>query len=801
MLTNYFKIAWRTLLKNKLSSFINLFGLILGLSVCIVLLVFVDYESSFDAYHKNSEKTFRVVQHTQLSNKTLYWNTTAYPLAKALRDDFPEIDQVTQIAGPINRTFQVTENSNDKTLFEEPEVLFADPFYPKAFDLNWLAGDSNSALDGTNSVVLTSSLAKKYFGLEEGDFEAALGKIILLQSKDPLTVTGVVENPPGNSSHQFKMLIPYEFFRINNPYFTSNWSGNYQGTTYVVLNDINAESTLESKIQGWKKKYLNELDNQRISYFLQPLHEIHNETLYGASPGSYILPKKILHIGTGVALFILLIAIINFVNLVTAQSHSRSKEVGVRKILGGSRKALITQFILENGLLISIAALCSVFVVKFALPLLNRNLQILDIQLELGWQHLGLILAISIGALLVAAIYPSLVLSAFIPIRALKEKLQTSQGSGYSLRRLLVTFQFIIVQLFVIASIVLFLQMKHFKGSDLGFTSESVAITQVPNSDKLEVFRNELLSKNLVSEVTFGSGPPMAVNGFQLGTNYRLPEQAEDESLDAEMKIGDAHYLDFYDLELLSGRGFRENKPIFDEFIVNETFLKTYNWSPEEALGKRVVINEGEATIVGVVKDFHNNSLQLEISPVVIMNWKSFLTKAFIKLPPTKSTALNHIKEKWDMLFDNSIYKIQFLEDAIAKEYAVERLIFTGFGAFSILAIVLGCLGLLGLMSFIIARKRKEVGIRKVLGASMFQNIFFFTKEYVKLLGLAFIISAPVAYGLMNDWLQSFTYRIDLTLGMFMAGGLITLLIAVLTCGVQSIKASRINPVSILKEE
>ncbi|WP_435623953.1 ABC transporter permease [Flagellimonas sp.] len=801
MLLNYFKIAWRTLYKNKISSLINLFGLTLGISVCIVLLIFVDYESSFDTFHERSDKTFRVVQHTQLANKMLHWNTTAYPLAKALRNDFPEIDEVTQIAGPINRTFKVTEASDGKKLFEEPQVLFADPFYPKVFDLEWLAGDSNTALNGTNSVVLTSSLAKKYFGLEEGEYETALGKTILLQSKDPLTVTGVVENPPGNSNHQFKMLIPYEFFRINNPYFSSNWAGNYRGTTYVVLNDVSAENTLEAKIQGWKKKYLSPLDDQRISYFLQPLNEIHNETLYGSSPGSYTLPKKILLIGTGVAIFILLIAIINFVNLVTAQSHSRSKEVGVRKILGGSRKALIHQFLLENALLIFLSALCSVLAVKVILPLLNQKLQILDIQLELGWEHLGLILLISIGTILMAAIYPSLVLSAFRPIRALKEKLQAKQNSGYSLRRLLVTFQFIIVQLFVIASIVLFLQMRHFNGSDLGFASESIAITQVPNSEKLEVFRNELLSDNVVSEVSFGSGPPMAVNGFQLGTNFRLPEQAENEALDAEMKIGDIHYLDFYDLELLAGRGFRKNKKVFDEFIVNETFLKTYNWRPEDALGKKVIINEGEATIVGVVKDFHNNALQSEISPVILLNWKGFLNKAFIKLPPTKSNALEHVKDKWNMLFENSIYKIQFLSDAIAKEYAVERLIFSGFGAFSILAIFLGCLGLLGLMSFIIARKRKEVGIRKVLGASMFENVFFFTKEYVKLLGLAFLISAPLAYGLMNDWLESFTYRIDLTIGMFMTGGLITLLIAVLTCGLQSIKASRINPISILKEE
>lgn len=801
MFKNYLKIAWRNTFKNKSASFTNLFGLVLGISVCTTILIFVRYESTFDAFHEKSDRTFRVVQHTKMPNETLYWNTTAYPLADALRDHFPEIDVVTQISGPVNQVFKIEDDLNQVKLFEEPKVLFVDGYYPKTFDVEWLAGDQNTALSDMNSVVLTEILAQRYFGEQNGDYQNLLGKTILLQGNDPLTVTGVVKNPKGSADHQYNMLIPYEFFEMNNPFFKDNWSAVHQGTTYVVLNDIGLRNTLESKIQGWKKKYLKPEDDSRISYLLQPLESMHNETLYGPSPGGYILPERILYIASGTAILILLIVIINFVNMATAQSHSRSKEVGIRKVMGGSRKSLIFQFLFENGLLILMASLAAIFVVKGLLFVLNDHLDVLKVHLSFEWMDIGLIALIAVATVILAAIYPAMVLSAFSPIRALKEKMGGQPHKTFNLRKSLVTFQFVLVQLFVIAAIVLFYQMDHFANSDLGFTKDAVVITDIPNQEKSSVYRDELLKEGTISKVAFGSGPPMAVNGVQLGTNYRLPEQSETAAIEAEMKVGDTHYLDFYDLELLAGRNFRSNKEAFDEFIVNETFLKSFGWSAEEAIGKQIQINEGPATIVGVVRDFHNNSLQFEISPVIMVNWKYFLNHGFIKLSRTEASTLSIIEKTWNGTFKNAIFKSQFLDDAIAREYAVERLILTGFGIFSVLAIVLGCLGLFGLMAYLVTQKRKEIGIRKVLGASLFENISFFTKQYVSLVLLAFLITAPMVYFLAKHWLEGFTYRIELSIGMFLAGGCITLVIAILTCSFQSISASRINPVEILKEE
>jgi ABC-type antimicrobial peptide transport system permease subunit len=343
--------------------------------------------------------------------------------------------------------------------------------------------------------------------------------------------------------------------------------------------------------------------------------------------------------------------------------------------------------------------------------------------------------------------------------------------------------------------------MNYFKNEPMGFSSDAIVMTPAPEFDKLEVYRNSLLENKDITKVTFGSGPPMAVDGLQLGTSFRLPEQSPEEALSAEIKIGDTNYLDFYGLELLAGRGFTTNKEAFDEFIVNETLLKSYGWNPQEAIGKKIQINEGQATIVGVVKDYHNNSFQREITPCIILNWTYFQNQAFIKIGNENYGSLPLIKDVWENTFASSVYSLNFLDDSIEKEYVVERLVFNGFTILSILAICIGCLGLFGLMSFIVSRKKKEIGIRKVLGADIFQIFSFFTREFIGLVFLAFVIAVPLVYCFGNVWLESFTYRIELSVWIFLSGGLLTLIIAIATCSFQSLNAALANPITALKEE
>lgn len=798
MLKNYLKIAWRTILKNKLSSSINILGLSVGIGACMAILIFVRYESTFDEYHSKSEHIYRVVHHNKLPNQTLYWNTTAYPLAEALRGDFPEIDVVTQTLGPVSQEFSIVDDETI-TKFEETQVLFVDPFYPKTFDIQWISGNPDTALDNINSIVLTEKLVKKYFGAADKSYSSVLGKTILLQGNDPLTVTGIIENVPGNSNQHFNLLIPYEFFKANNPDLSGNWSGNHQGTTFVVLQNNGQKKILESKIATWKKKYLEPVDDNRISYFLQPLTEIHNETLYGNNIGGYVMPSNTLYMLSIVALFILIIAIVNFINLLTAQSTSRSKEVGIRKVFGSKRFDLIFQFIFENSIVILCSLGLSLAILSFSLDQLNENLSVIDLQLTFGWNHMGLILLIGFSTILLAAIYPAFVLSGFKPIRALKNKIKFSGKDGVGVRKSLVVFQFVIVQIFVIAAIILGSQMEFFKNAPMGFSSEAVVTTPAPEFDKLEVYRNSLLESNGISKVSFGSGPPMAVEGLQLGTSFRLPRQSAEEALDAEIKVADTNYLDFYDLELLAGRNFTVNKEAFDEFIVNETLLKTYGWTPREAIGKKIQINEGQATIVGVVKDYHNNSLQSTISPCIIMNWTYYQNRAFVKIG--NSEPLEFIKDKWENIFTSSVFSYSFLDDSIKKEYVVERLVFNGFTVLSVLAICIGCLGLFGLMSFIVSSRKKEIGIRKVLGAGILQVVSLVTKEFVGLVVLAFITAAPFVYYFGNVWLEGFTHHIELSVWIFLSGGFLTLIIAIITCSFQSLNAARANPISSLREE
>jgi putative ABC transport system permease protein len=803
MHSNYLKIALRNLLRHRSSSLINIVGLSTGITCCIVMLIFVRYELSFDSFHVQADKTYRVVQHTKFQDEMSYWNTTAYPLAEALRNDFSEFSTVTQVSGPMSQHFRVGDKNSEVSRYEVKNVLYADAFYASVFDLTWIAGDPKSAFSDRNAIIPTQSLAKKIFGNESDDPEAILGKTIQFENKDLLTVTAIIKDAPGNSNLHYDAFMTYEFYKQTNPYQSGNWSGNYQGTTFVVLSDPAQERAIEEKISRWKKKYLKPEDDNRISYFLQPLKEIHNEALYGSSPGSYTMPSRIIKAATAVALFILIIASANSVNLATAQASVRAKEVGVRKVLGGTRLNLIGQFAGENLALIALTLVISLGLAQVSLTQLNSFFAIL--KLHLAFQPIDGLIVLLTGSLviLLAAIYPSIVMASFKPADALKNKPEFQFPKGQLLRKALITIQFSIVQFFIIATIIVATQMDYFLNMDHGFTAEAIITMPAPEFEKLDVFRERLKQNGDIVDVTFGSGPPVVVNDLMYGADFRTPGQSEEEAQKCEMKIGDLNYLDFYNLKLIAGRNFTAIKNPYDEFIVNEKLVLAMGWQPEEALGKVLSINGFDATVVGVIKDFHNTSLQEEITPCANMNWKYIQEVAFVKIQPKAnlSTSLAHIEKTWKELSPDKVYSYSFLDELIEKNYAVENLVFQGFSLFSALAIFIGCLGLFGLMSFMTLKKTKEIGIRKVLGATVAQIVALFSKEFVGLIAVAFCIAAPVAYYIIDEWLQGFVYRISLSSWMFVSGGVLALIIAMATVSHQSIKAGLANPVDSLRNE
>lgn len=801
MLRNYFKTAYRNLLKNKVHSTINLAGLSIGIACTIVISIFITYESTFDGYHQQSSNTFRVVQHTQFPDQTVYWGTTCYPLAEALRNDFSDFAHVTQSAGPMNRFFAVDRGNGEIVRFQEKYVLYVDTAYTRVFDFEWLAGNPREALTLMNSAILTEVTAEKAFGITNPEgYASILGKTIMLNGKDPLTVTGVVKNMRGNSTLRGNLLVPYEFFKANNPYPATNWSGNYRGTTFVVLRDNNSEVSIEQQIASWKKKYLKPEDDARISYVLQPMTEIHNETLYETSPGSYAMPKNILNSATLVGVFILVIAAVNFVNLTTAKAISRSKEVGIRKVMGSTRLRLVMQFVYEHSLLIVATVIISIGLSQLALDLLNNYLTSINLRLGFSWNDVGRVLLIGCAVILLAAIYPALVLSSFKPADAVKNIIDSGRQRFFSLRRTLIVLQFAVVQFLIIATIVVAAQVNHFNSVDLGFVTNSVLGMPIPKYENREAFKNKLLQHKYVSDVTFGSGAPVQVDA-SYGTSFRLPNQPEVEGKEAEMKVIDVDYLSFFDLELIAGRNITMIRYPFDEFIVNEKLAKAMGWTPEQAIGQRLLINEGEATIVGVVKDFQNTSLRSELTPCVLMNWTNIQDMAYVRLNNSTPETLAEIEAVWKELAPERVFSHIVLDDAIEQQYGLETMVFHGFSLFSTLAIIIGCLGLFGLSSYMAVRRAKEIGIRKVLGASLAHIVSRFSREFIWMVVIGFFISAPIAWSLMSQWLLGFVHRIEITWWMFAAGGSLALVIALATVSFHSVRAGTSNPVDSLRAE
>lgn len=803
MFRNNLLLAWRNLVRQKSLSVINILGLSIGITCFLVIIIFVRYELSFDHYHSKADQIYRVVQITRFAEETSYWNTTAYPLAEAIRNDFAEFPLVTQ-AVPLIQTISLVDGVGQEFRFEEKHVLFVDPYYPNTFDFQWLQGDPATALLDPASVVLTQSLARKYFNQEIQQGQSILGKHVTLNNEHELTISGVVVDAPGNTTLKFNMLVPYEFFKLNNTYKAGNWSGNYRGTTFVVLKEGQPTAIIEKRLNTWKKKYLKPEDDNRINYALQPLKSVHTDGKFGSSPGSYIMPEKIIYAAVGVAFFILIIGCVNFVNLATAQAASKAKEVGVRKVLGSSKTRLVFQFLTQNILMVCFTLIISVALTQFAIDQINSLLSIIDIQLGLDWNSLGLALLTGCVVILLACFYPSVVIASYHPVESLKDQFTNQKAGGLSIRRFLIVIQFTVVQIFVIGTLVIDAQMAYFKNTDLGFSKEEPIITNnLYNIDKTEVFRQKLLSHSTIKDVSFSSSSPMTEDNHHFGTSFRLPGQREEDGIAAEEKGVDMNYLSFYGLELVAGRNFASMENNFTEFIINEKVVKALGWTPEESLGRRLVINEGEATIVGVIKDFHNNSLQNEISPCIFLNSRNWLERSNIKLESSGNIkeALAFIEASWKEVYPKGVYHYAFLEDSMAENYALEQLAYKGFMIFSALTIVIGCLGLYGLLSFVTIRKTKEVGIRKVLGANVAQIFGLFSKEFIFLILVAFVIAGPFTWYFMGKWLQDFTYHIDLSYWMFLSGALLTVGIALLTVSYQSIKAAIANPVNSLRNE
>ncbi|RCR71414.1 ABC transporter permease [Larkinella punicea] len=819
MLRNYFKIAWRTLWKNRSYSLINVLGLSLGITCCLVIYVFIRYELSFDHFHSNADRTYRIVEHNRKADGVQYWSSTAYPLAEAIRREIPGVG-VTQTAGPDSRIISSTDGNGTVYRFDEKRVLFADAHYLKTFDFKaispdgiWLAGNATTAFQQPNAVVLTQKMAERYFAGAALPYESLLGKTLTINNSDPLVVSGIIQNPPRNTNLLFDILINYQFYKANNPYYATNWSGNYQGTTYVTLPVGADPQAFEEKLVALQKKYMNAEDIRRKTYVLQPLADVHTETRYGENIGSYVISRTVLGGLASLAVFLILIGAFNFINLSVAQAIQRRKEVGVRKVVGSSQRQLFVQFIGESLVITVVAGILSLGALNGLLALINQSMTLIELDLHadytVWWFGAGLVGVVAV----LAGSYPAVVLSRFQPIKALKNTFSAPQ-KGFSLRQGLIVLQFCITYSLLVGTLVVSRQMAFFQQKELGFTKDAVMTINSPRNQqdsKLTVFRERLLQNPAVKNVSFSSGTPLTENHY--GTDFRLKSESEQMKRQAEFKVVDLNYQSLFGLQLVSGRWFTTSNIVpngqpFNGFVVNETMVKMLGLTPETAIGQTVVINEGEAPILGVVKNFHNRSLQNVIEPCVMLCWNTgFYGQIHLQLiphtgnEPNLRQALQAIEQTWKQIFPDDVYRYTFLDEDLARNYLIEQLVFDAFRIFAAISIFISCLGLFGLITFAANQRTKEIGVRKVLGASVGNIVGLLSTDFLKLVLVSILIATPIAWYGMNQWLQDFAYKIDVEWWMFALAGFAAVAIAFATVSFQSIKAALMNPVKSLRSE
>ncbi|AKD04859.1 ABC transporter permease [Pontibacter korlensis] len=801
MIKMYFLTAFRSLVRNKSYSILNIAGLTLGITCSILLFLIINYELSYDTFHDKADQIYRVTTTYKTGDGEEKHMGIRFPIPKLLRsnDNFG-MDNLTQVfAEETSQINILSENGNaPKRLLEENPVAFVEPEYFEIFGFETGEIDPRPGLAEPNNVVLTQNTADKYF--PEGN---AIGKIIKFNNILTLKVTSVIPDPPATTDFPFAMLISYPSLKNYTTFEMDNFNMLYSNfQMYVLLPEGVSPEAKAAEITDFVNRHREQDRRGTESYSLQPLNNLHFNTDLG-NFGQRTIAKEIIWSMALVGIFLVLVACINFVNLATAQAVKRAKEVGVRKVLGSSKTQLVMQFIGETLLITLLATFCSVILTELALPYLNS---LLDLEISFSiLEDPVILLFLTAEVLLVtlfAGLYPALILAQFQPISALKSRIHTQQVAGLPIRQGLVVLQFTICQVLIICTILVNNQMEYFKSKSLGFTKEAVVTVPLPNQagQKIQPLREVLLSNTAVRQVSFAGSPPSS--NFTWGTNFAYNNSSEDAPFEANLKFADENYLDLYKIQLKAGRAYTNSDSA--AVMINETMRRKLGIkTPAEAIGKTMRVGRDfKAPIVGVVEDFHQNSLHAPIDPTIMFtDPKSYLyLNAKIDMSQ-KQEAIAHLEKVWNMAYPDDVFNYEFLDETIASFYQEEARQSKLFKIFSFIAIFIGCLGLYGLVAFMAAQRTKEVGIRKVLGASIFNIAVLFSKEFIKLVLMAFVLAVPIAYYIINLWLQDFTYRVSIGYWPFALAGIATLLIALFTMGTQAIKAALANPVLSLKSE
>jgi putative ABC transport system permease protein len=805
MIFNYIKIAYRNLLRRKGFAAINIAGLSIGIASCILLFVVVTYELSFDKFQKNYDRIFRVVT-KERSVEENFTTGVPFPAVETFRMNFP--DAVT--AGLYSRNgSQVTVVGEDSTntrpvkkFIEDHGVFFAEPEVFSIFTVKFLSG-SGGKLNEPNQVVISRSLAEKYFGR----WEDAVGQFVRLDLNILLNVAGVIEDAPSHSDFPFKLLASFKTLKQHGDSYgySTHWGANNSDMQlYMLLPGSTSAGIVESKINSLTKEFYRQVNDKNTrTHVVQPLSDIHFDTRYG-NFNNRMVSRPTIWTLVLVGLMIIVMACINFINLSTAQSVSRSKEVGLRKVLGGSKAQLIGQFFSETSIIVGISMAFGLGIAYLASPQLDNFVPVgKDVNI-ISVPTMIFLLITAVVVVLLSGFYPAMILSGFKPALALKNKISSASIGNISLRRGLVVLQFALSQLLIIGTIVAISQMNYIRNADLGLKKDAVLVVTHSSDSasiaRMPAFKNELLRIKGIEAVSFSSDVPTSDNNWS--TNFAF-NGGEDEKFGMFIKVADQDYLDAYGISIIAGRGLSKSDTM-KEFVVNETLVKKLGIrDPSEIVGKNIRLGTSAwLPVVGVVKDFKTNSLREDIKPLAIFSRNNYYSSAGIKLSGANFTdVVATVQRTWDKYFPEYVNNSRFMDEAIAEFYTQEEQLSRLYKIFAVLAIIISCLGLYGLVSFMAAQKTREVGIRKVLGASTASIVFLFSKEFMLLILVAFLIASPLAIMFMNNWLSNFTFRVDIGPGVFLVAIVTTLAIAWITVGLKAFRAARVNPTESLKSE
>lgn len=803
MFSNYLKLTFRNLSKNKTFFIINITGLATGIAASLILFVIVKYELSYEKFQPNYKRIHHIVTGINFSNGMSYNPGISMPALDALRTGFPNIS-----FAAINATYgsQVTVPVSSsaeagKKFIEDKGIFFCEPQYFKVFTgYHWLIG-SAAVLNEPNTVVLSKSTAEKYFG----KWQSAIDKALMLDNTINLKVAGILQDVPANTDLPLMILISYKTFKANGSLYgyTNDWgsvSSNHQ--IYALLpQNVMVDAMDRQLVQFSKTHYKN--DGQTKINFLQPLPQMHFDTRFELF-GETVISKATLWTLSIIGAVIILMACINFINLSTAQAVNRSKEVGIRKVLGSNRAMLFRQLMAETAFVVLLALVIAAVMVTVAFPYIKHIASVEEKLTLFNAQTFGMIAVLAIVVTLLAGLYPSFVMSGFNPVTALKNKSAVTNARGISLRRGLVVTQFAISQVLIVATIVTISQMNFVRNADLGFNKEAVLVLTGSSDSvtvaKLPAFKQQLLGLPGVQSVSFSSDMPSSANGWATNFAYNhLP----DEKYQLFLKFGDEDYLKTYGLQLIAGKNFTAGDTLKD-VLINETLVKKLGLkNAEEAIGKPIRLGgSNRNTIAGVVKDFKTTSLREETRPLLIGIRKKSYNTTSVKLHTGNLTAAqNEIQKIWNSTFPEYAYNATFFDDSINKFYDQEQQLSLLYKIFAGLAIFISCLGLYGLVSFMAAQKTKEVGIRKVLGASIANIVYMFSKEFTLLIIISFLIAAPVSFYFTDSWLKNFAYHINIGGWIFMCSISVSIVVAWLTVGYKAIRAAIANPVKSLRTE